>query len=143
MKKNMEQLIFVCKVLLYLCGSYKISSIRPKGSIAYFFQKKYMVPLKKLLVRFFSNYRLWHTSSNFLLGSTKISWQLWCKLWDHFLNTQEAVENMCYRKMLSFQWTFCFHRFCLVIEHGERQGTTYKGTEGIPTLIGRVVRSFL
>ena len=30
---------------------------------------------------------------------------LWCKLWYHFFNTQEVVENMCFGKMLSFQWT--------------------------------------
>ena len=32
--------------------------------------------------------------------------------------------------------------FSLVIEQEERQGTIYKGTEGIPTIIGQFVRSF-
>ena len=70
-KKIMEQPICVCKVLLVFCGNCRISSIGPKGSIANFFQKKAIVPLKSLLAHFFSNYRPWHTSSNFLLGFTK------------------------------------------------------------------------
>ena len=100
-KKTMEQLICVPEMLLNFFRIYRISSIGPKSSIEKTFQKKSIIPLKKTLAQFFSKYRLWHTSSFFC----NLLWHLWCTLWDHFPNTQEVVENMCFRKILSFQRT--------------------------------------
>ena len=50
-----------------------------------------------------------------------------------------CVLEKCY---LSNEQILC-RVFSLVIEQDERQGTVYMGTEGIPTIIGQLVRSIL
>ena len=50
-----------------------------------------------------------------------------------------CVLEKCY---LSNEQIIC-RVFSLVTEQDERQGTVYMGTEGIPALIGQIVRSIL
>ena len=50
-----------------------------------------------------------------------------------------CVLEKCY---LSNEQSLC-RAFSQVIEQDERQGTIYKGTERVPTVIGQIVRSIL
>ena len=80
--------------------------------------------------------------STFQLGSTRFfgiygaSYEIITLTPKRLLKT--CVLEKCY---LSNEQILC-RVFSLVIEQDVRQGKTYKGTEGIPTLIGQVVRYF-
>ena len=104
--------------------------------------EKAIVPLKNLLFHFSSNYRIWHTPSKFLSGSTKFFDNYGASYEIISLTPKRLLKTCVFEKhYLPNEQNVCTV-FSLVIEHDERQGTFQNSTEGILTFIGQVMRPF-
>ena len=74
----------------------------------------------------------------------KVFWQLLWKLWDHFCNTYEVVENTTFSKKGN---CFCeknyLNSFSSFAEYDRPQRKIYGGPEGILAIVAEVLISIL
>ena len=126
------------------CASCKVIFEDPRYGRKQFLKKRLLSQWKTTLAIFFSHYRVWQTSSNILLGSTRY-YGNHCAVYKILSVTPKRwLKKQTFDKKDYFSSGKILPAiFSRSIEYEKPQGTKYKGPKSIASVFVQVIGSFL